>query len=332
MRTRYTLHSSLAQPNWRFPNRENLGFLNALSEVLAAAEKQDPSAFPVLRGAECLFVASDYGGEHKGAYWQTLSFLLSDLSEVAASLPMREEVRRRLLLDGRRMAFKSLGDRVRQNALDSFLEAADQLPGLLVTFAISTAITSLFVNEGRLDPCRLEYEPLRNLPSSVVEKLLRVLSLLGLLVSGLSAPGQDLLWATDEDSIVANPARHRYLVNAMAHVWSHLLPHDLRHVRVATSGQDRGDRSLEDLLAIPDLMSGALPDALAGMLGSKGAPPRGFFLPPPASISRKVRRVMDWLSDNTQVLRRLVVLIDEEPGTRHLRATRLRLHGSNDAL
>ncbi|MDE3117746.1 MAG: hypothetical protein KGL03_01910 [Nitrospirota bacterium] len=258
--------------------------------------------------------------------------MITDIIDAAAWQPEREGVRRKLLPDGRRMAFKNLNDRVRRQAMDHFLEVANRLPGLLATFAISKSLGSLFVKEGRLNPSLLEFEVLRNLPSSVAEKLLCIVHLLSLLVAGFSAPDQDLLWATDEDSIAANPTRLRHLVDVLACVSSQLLPHGLRHLRVATARQDKGDMSLEDLLAIPDMVSGALSEALASMLGVRGVPPRGFFLPPPTSISMKARRVMDWYSDNTQVLRRLIVLVDEAPGTRGLRATRLQLHGSCGAL
>jgi hypothetical protein len=64
---------------------------------------------------------------------------------------------------------------------------------------------------------------------------MRVVSLLGLLIAGFSAPGQDVLWATDEDAIAANAYRVRLLVDALALVSSNLLDHDLRHLRVATA-------------------------------------------------------------------------------------------------
>jgi hypothetical protein len=317
--------------SWRPLERDDIGFLNTLSEILAAAERDDPRAFPLLREAECLFVGSDYGGEHKEASWQTIAFVIADMAAAAAWQPAREAIRRTLLRDGRRMAFKNLNDRVRRQAMQSFLEAANHLPGLIVTFAMPRTLGSLFATVSRPDPACLEFEGLRDLTSGVAEKLLRVVHLIALLVAGFSAPGQDLLWATDEDAIAANPTRLRSLVDTVARVASHLLPHGLRHVRVATAKQDKGDRSLEDLLAIPDIAAGGLSAVLTSMLGARGAPLKGLFLAPSTEAPLKARLVMDWLSDNTQPLRRLVVLVDENPGTRGLRATRLQLHGSRDA-
>ena len=158
---------------------------------------------------------------------------------------------------------------------------------------------------------------------------MRVVSLLGLLIAGFSAPGQDVLWATDEDAIAANAYRVRLLVDALALVSSNLLDHDLRHLRVATAKQDKGDLSLEDLLAIPDIAAGGLSDALSSMF-VHGAPPSGLEFPRSNAVSAKGRRVLDWFSDNTQSLKRICVLIDQTLDTQKIRATHIRFHGLRD--
>jgi hypothetical protein len=90
-----------------------------------------------------------------------------------------------------------------------------------------------------------------------------------------------------------------------------------------------GDRSVEDLLAIPDLVAGTLADFLAHMLGEYGARPSGMFLPRPEPLPLKLRELSDWFSDNTQRLSRLVLLLDETPGG-SLRATHFHFHGRRD--
>ncbi len=61
------------------------------------------------------------------------------------------------------MAFKRLGDRVRAQALPSFLASANELCGLLVCFAVHRKIASLF-KRGKLIPSSLAYEPLNLYP------------------------------------------------------------------------------------------------------------------------------------------------------------------------
>ena len=315
---------------WEPLRRTDLGFLNTLSEVFASAEKQHPGIFPSFRKAECLFVASDYGGEHAGAVYETISYLIADIADCANWQSTRERIRAQFLPDGRRMAFKNLNDRVRRRALEPFLQSANQLPALLATFAMPKSVRSLFHADGPLDPKAFELEVLRDLSPAVGEKLLRIVHLLSLLIAGLSAPGQDMLWVTDEDAIAANAQRHQHLVEALACVSSNCLPHALRHLRVATAKQDKGDQSVEDLLSVPDLAAGGLSAVLETMLGDRGAPLSGFWLPRPMPLGRKTRMVLDWFADNTQPLRRFVLMIDEESVSGHLRATHLRFHGSRD--
>jgi hypothetical protein len=212
-----------------------------------------------------------------------------------------------------------------------FWKRANALPGILITFAVHNAVQSLFVRSGRLDPDTLPIEHLRTLPAVVAEKFMRVIHVLGLLIAGLSGPGQDVLWATDEDAIAANAERVRQLVDALGVVTSNLLPHGMGHLRLATAKQDKGDLSLEDLLSIPDIAAGALSAEVEEMLGNNVVPAGGFYLAPPSQVADKTKRVMDWFADNTQPLRRLVLVIDEVPDTKHLRATHLKFHGLRDA-
>ena len=315
-------------PRWKSLGRNDLGFLNTLGDLFASAESRNPDIFPCLRNAKCVFVGSDYGGEHRGARYQTLSFLISDISECASWTHSRERVRNMLLRDDRRMAFKNLNDRVRARALTAFLDFANNLRGVLITFVVHKSVQSLFVERGTLDVAGLNATPLSGLSAPIAEKTLRIIHLLSLLLAGFTAAGQDVVWASDDDSIAANETRLRSLVDAMARISSHILPHDLGNLRVATAKQDPGDLSLEDLLSIPDLSAGALSNVMEAMFGNRGALDAQFHLPRPERLPVKVRRIMNWFSDNTQPLKRTVILIDEKSSK--LRATHIRFHGTND--
>lgn len=313
---------------WCPLDRPALGPMNILSGMFASLEARRPGSFPDLRSAECLLVASDYGGEHNTADFQTLAFLTTDMRTAAAWQPERERIRKHFLPDGRRMAFKNLDEGFRRRALGPFLESANRLPALLSLFVISKAVASLFRKEGKLDAESLEVDFLQKLSPATAEKLLSVTHFVSLLLSGLSAPGQDVLWVTDEDAIAANAGRVRGLVDTLAIVSSHYLPHTMRHLRVTTSAQDMGDQSSEDLLAIPDIAAGALTEVLTASCVDGGAPMNGMWLPPPASISLKARSVMNWFADHQQPLRRVVIMLDEEPNSHALRMTLLQFHGS----
>jgi hypothetical protein len=314
---------------WREPRRNDFGFLNTLSDIFVGLETRHPEALPNLRAAECLFVGSDYGGEHRDAIYHTIAFLMADIAQCGAWQSTREHIRINWRLGRRRMAFKNMNDSVRTKAFHDFLESANMIPGMLIVFAIHKRCGSLFGSGDRLDPTTLEFEPLRTLSAPIAEKLMRVVSLLSLLIAGFSAPGQDVFWATDEDAIAANACRVRHLVDALALVSSNLLDHDLGHLRVATAEQDMGDLSLEDLLAIPDIAAGGLSGALSNMF-AHGAPPAGFEFPRSNSVSAKARSVLDWFADNTRPLRRMCVIVDQTPDSQKIRATHICFHGLRD--
>jgi len=313
---------------WHSTEQPGLGFLGTLSTIIARAEDSNPGLIPDLRRNDALVVASDYGGEHRAAQWASYSYLITDRDAVAQWAPLVRSLRKQLLPDGRRLAFKHLGDRIRMRALGPFLSVANDLRGLSASFLVHHQVASLF-GSARLDPASLSYEPLRAYPSQIVEKLLRVTHFLALLIAGTSAHGQDLLWITDEDAIAPNMPGLHVLTDVIGRATASLLDHDMRHLRVATARSDPGDQSVEDLLALPDLVAGVLPAHLAELLGDHGAPPAGFFLPRPDRVPPKQRVLLDWFSDNTQSLKRLVILVDRTE-TGALRGTRLRYHGTRD--
>jgi hypothetical protein len=144
-----------------------------------------------------------------------------------------------------------------------------------------------------------------------------------MLLSGLSAPNQDVLWVMDNDEIVANDARHRDFVKLAGQVWGQCLPHWLRHVRIAATRSDTGSRDLEDLVSLADLAAGA-----AGHVASSYG--RGTSLtrttltqPLDHNLPRKARVVWQWMATDTQPLKRLVYCIDRHAEPHKLSVARL---------
>jgi hypothetical protein len=97
------------------------------------------------------------------------------------------------------MAFKAMNDVHRRRALVPFLHLANNLNAALVTFAVDKLERpAIEVDE----PLRDELEPFWK--PAVVDRLMWVIYLSAFLVSGLSAPGQDVMFIIDEDEVAAN--------------------------------------------------------------------------------------------------------------------------------
>ncbi len=317
-------------PNWYHKDEVQLGFMNVFSRSISNIETRRPGSVPDLRHPGTILIGSDYGGFHREATYEVLSFIFTNLERVGIWDAARIKVRGQRLKDGRRMSYKALNDRVRRRALDDFLAACNVIPGLLVIVAIDRRIQSIFTKDEHLALGSREPSFFSGWTPTTIERALRVVHLASIFLRGLSMSGQDVLWVTDEDDVVANEGRLRGFVESFATVSSHYLPHDLRHLRIATTRSDTGRRDLEDLTAVCDLTTGSLQDVLKEDLirGLPNSP--SLWIPRISTNKNKVTTIMDWFADDSQPLKHLTFVVDEVGEDRRLRVTALRFHGSND--
>lgn len=309
---------------WFHEDVPALGFMNVLSSCVAEAARRR-NAVPDLRSTPRLLLGSDYARFHPGARFEVVSLIVSNPERLQRWDDSRRLVREAKLSNRRRMSYKALNDRQRRGALVPFLAAADQIPGLLFTVAIDRRVRSVFRAGGTLDRAELPPDFL-HWKTTTIERAMRVIDLASFLLRGLSCEGQDLLWITDEDEVVANEDRLRVFVKTFGTVSGHYVAHPMGHVRIGTTRSDTGRRDVEDYVAICDLAAGSLQELLSsgGLDAIVQAP--SLFVPRRAGLHTKATEVMGWLGDNTQALKRLTFIIDEVPVTGKLRATLLRLH------
>ncbi|MGB9121153.1 MAG: hypothetical protein WCE73_11075 [Candidatus Angelobacter sp.] len=181
------------------------GVTGAISNVISQLELTQPALLPDMQFGPTLLLLSDYSGQHKHTKYEVFSFLLADLQFCWLWDQSRRDVRSRILKDHRRMSFKGMNDRRKKSALIPFLDAANSIPGLVVTMLVNKQYSekfSLSDEERRQLPTALRCWPLQ-----VIRKLIWVSHFGALFFAGLSAPRQNLLWFTDEDDIAANVER-----------------------------------------------------------------------------------------------------------------------------
>jgi hypothetical protein len=100
--------------------------------MLDLLEKKFHGGFPGGARGQQLLMVSDFSGTHAGSAFTSYAFLSLDIDQNPIWLAVQREFRRSVL-HRRRMAYKSLNDRVRRQALPHFLQLADQLNGALIT-------------------------------------------------------------------------------------------------------------------------------------------------------------------------------------------------------
>ena len=294
---------------WNRLGRPDFGISNTLSDFIATLEDSDPHLLTDLRVGPNLILTCDYSGQHKRATYESYAFLIADLAFTWLWDEMRQETRKIALQDSRRMSFKALNDSRRRQALVPLLRAANTIPGLLLIVLVDKSIGTLFKDDEGTENA---LSGVKNWHKPTLERFLRMAHLGSLLLAGLSAEGQNVLWITDEDDIVANSQRIVDGTKAISHISSHYLRHTLGHLRYGSTKSDDGSFFIEDLAAIPDLAAGALNE-----LTSHGSIPRSrdIRIPLSSELSLKTQCITGWLGDGQlHPLKRIFLVLDAGEG------------------
>ncbi len=273
-------------------------------------------------------VASDYGGEHKNSAWQSLSFIVVDLKYLWYWNEKRTELRKKFLRDTRRVSFKKLTENRRREHLIHFLRVSNSIPGLLASFIIDKSIDSIFVETPESQEIGALIIDKTKWASKSYEKLLRIGHFGSLLISGLSAPGQNLLWVTDQDEIVANVEKHTESTKVFGHCMDQTLPHNMGHFRLASTKSDSDSRDLEDLASIPDLAAGALAEFSTTLENEGGFLDSGIMRPLSKKLSLKSKAILAWLAESHHTLKRISIIVQSVPPN-GIRARLLRMEINN---
>jgi hypothetical protein len=278
-------------------------------------------------------IFSDYAGQHKASSYDVTSILYMDLYESSAWETERRLVRDRYLRDGRRLSFKALGDRQRQQALIPFLQAANKIQGICITVAIRKSIRHICTSPETLKTMRSNWSLNTQVKDAAIERAARISHLIALLIAGLSKPHQDVYWFSDQDSLFANPRASADLGKMLGHYTSYYVNHPLGELGIGTTALDEGDRFEEDHAAIPDLAAGAVAEILSRVSTFAGGrlPGRGLAVSFPESFSAKTELLYSWLTDQAQNLRRLIVVF-EDMGQSGLMVSRLQWYDEDSIL
>ncbi len=296
-------------PLWRELDIQGSSPITAFNRWIRKLAVETPDRLPDLRDAATLFVTSDSSGDHSGAPYRVLSVLLTDPARCGTWIAARDEIRRALLPDGRRMSFKQLRDRKRAEALGPWLKAADLIPGLCLAIAIERSYGSLFDAPAPLNFSHPDFAPYGKWPPATLEKACRLCHFIGLTVAAIAMPGQDVYWFGDQDEICANAERLGQLTKLFAWISSHYATVDLGRLRVGSTISDDGSLILEDLASIPDLVAGAVAEVLARKV-AHGVTLSTTSVWPVPDPSTKTAAVLFWLGRGQVPLKRIPCAIE----------------------
>lgn len=297
---------------WKPLHRPELGLSNAISNVVLKQEWQDPDLLTSVRLGPTLIITSDYGGDYKASHYESLAFLVADLTFCWLWNEFRQKVRGEILKDSRSISYKKLtSDKRRAKALVPFLRAANTIPGLLITFLIDRRIASTFSEPIPESGSRSQVGELSKWKRKPFGKLSRIGHLGAMLIACLSAPGQNVLWVTDQDEIAPNVEKLTEATQIIAHYLNHYVPHNMGHFRFGTTKSDDGSMEIEDLAALPDLAAGSMSEIVTCAFDNQGMPLGRVHIPLPKEISQKAHAIFGWLADGPHPLRKMVIRVDQ---------------------
>jgi hypothetical protein len=284
--------------------------LRVINEKIIERHTANNSYLPSFGDASSLVVGSDYSGEHAGSNYLGFTFVILPDESWRRWDAARLVIRNRRKLGARRMAYSKLGDALKRAALDDLIAALLAQRGLAISVIVNKRLKSLFDSSGRVDPVQWAVDHCSDWKPAEVEKMLRVVHVVAFFVAGVVSTGQEIRWVTDHDAIVANESRF----NQMAAVWKAVLSQYLtvvpRNVHCSTSFTS--PLEVEDFVAIPDLIGGALVDLFSAHLSRGDVLSESAATPYPDGLSDKAKAMVEWLA-GTGALRTLVYTVEPGP-------------------
>lgn len=235
-----------------------------LAQLLAPAIGQ-LKELPDFSDDEKIAVMSDFSGEHKGAHFNTYSFLILAYNKVGPFMAQVEELRRKhgLIEPYSEFAFKDLSFGPRSRALPEFLHLVDNfIHGAVITIAIDKQIDTVFgVSKRETYPLmekQLAALGFGRWRGAAAEKVLRVCHLIAIFTALTTRENQRLLWYCDNDAINEN-ARDRQFEDTQ-NIFVRALGMYCKHkFDLVGFGKSFDDKShLDDLLSIPDFAAGVV--------------------------------------------------------------------------
>ncbi|MGP8269550.1 MAG: hypothetical protein ACLQLH_05745 [Terracidiphilus sp.] len=240
-----------------------------------------------------LWILSDYSGMQRSSRFFSIGVLIADAGGLKNWELKRVAVRRQFLNDGRRMSFKNLNDGNRRAALVPFLDAADEIRGLSIVFAIDKRIEHFGGFDGFHKGLKERSIILGNWKSSSFERMITVTHIISVLLGMVTREGQNVTWISDADDSFATDMHKQDCARMMGRLSSLYVRHNLGSLSIGTTELDEGDRYEEDLAAIPDIAAGGVGELFNRILMEFGKVPGIAFLGP-KNLSNKSELITSW--------------------------------------
>jgi hypothetical protein len=261
----------LSKHVWSARRRERtIAFAAAYDDVIAKCLADPRFQLPAFPGTQNIGVFSDYGGEHAESPVLTYSFLIVDYGWLEGFGQAMDRIRSEHGLGSREISFKELGSGAITAAVPKIVREADMLPGLLFTLVVNKRLKSIIGADEALADARLQLDR-ANITSwqkpRELEGAVRKVHTVAYWLAMLAREGMGVLWMTDRDNFVCNPAAVNDVRKLLPGALDSVQAPKFRLIGFAQEFKKEATQPyLNDCLAIADLCAGSIAAACTEMV------------------------------------------------------------------
>lgn len=217
----------------------------------------------------------DFGGEHKGSKYITMSICIVGSSLAWMFMKEMKDLREKYSLykknsdEPKEISFKDFHYGPIARSLKEYLNlASDMLNGIVYTVAIEKDIPSLIFGHGDKDKDfvqeQLAQVGMDGWKPSVAIKAVTTIHILSYISSLLIRKGQGMLWMCDEDSIHGNVTQQNQIQNLYSNVMYQYTKFPISPLGYALPFQERENgKFFNDILSLCDISAGCLQEYLS---------------------------------------------------------------------
>ncbi len=239
-----------------------LAFLAGYDDVIAKGVAEGRLQLPAFHGTRDVGVFSDYGGDHRESPVLTYTFLIVDFGFLEGFGQAMAQIRSDHKLGSREISFKELNSKAITAAVPRIMRAADRLPGLLFTLAVSKRAKNLLGHERAVADARkqLDEASISSWQNPFeLETALRKIFTVAYWLAMLGRDGMGVFWMTDNDSLVANQSGMDDLGKLLPGALESLQSPNFRLIGLAKEfAKTETQPYFNDCLAVADLVAGSV--------------------------------------------------------------------------
>ncbi len=249
-----------------------------------------------------IVIASDFREKKNQEEFWGICFLLSDLNSIQPFFHYCKELKERFNVIGQEIKYSK---QKAHHILNSFLNAADTIEGILFNFAIDSSFSTVFKDSNTIHQ---KSDNLSKFKFYDFQKLELFSHLVGLIISEIKSEITSIKWISDNDNLINNPSRRDSTLNFFYETIIHYRKKNDFRKEFIDPNLDNEDRILTDLSNIADLIVSPIVDIL-NQYKKENIKITSDVVKFPALTKTKAIKNSEWFFSNHKPLKKVNIII-----------------------